>query len=616
MHRRIAGVAIAALCLLAPSAAAAQPPAMFRGDAAHTATMPETGAAAIDAVKFAFATGGPIRGGPVSDGRTVYFGSEDHAVYALDAASGRERWRVATGGAVTSTPAVADGRVYVASRDGNLYCLDAANGRVLWRLHFDADLGPQNYWDYFLSSPNLSAGVVYIGSGDGHLYAVDAASGRVRWRHDAGSRIRSSPALDDGRVYAGTVDGHVFAVDAADGHALWRFATEGASHRFSDQDNDTTAVMDSPLVASGMVVFGARDGFLYALDAKTGALRWRTTHDGSSWILSTATDGKTLYVGSGSALIVQAADLRTGAERWRFATNGAVFASLALAGDTVLASDFTGRLQGLRASDGALRWSFPMGGRSLSAPYARDGIVYCGSDDGVLYAFSTTAARVDATPPRRVVYWQGNADPKAFGWFKYGIDAAIRDQLLAAGYEQVDAEGLRAFLRGQIATPTRSIVVFADNKFPPGIADASGGAALLRRYLDAGGKVALLGPNPLAYLPDPKTGEVEKIDFDVPKRVFDAPYEQTENVAGYYASTPTDAGRAQGLREGYVGYMAIEPGSAGVTALATDEFGKPTAWLKDYGGPRGTGLLQLALPRERLVELSPTIAVLDYGITW
>ena len=606
---------LAACLLLLASAPALAAGAVYRGDPTHAGAIPAE-AAAIEAVKFAFASGGPIRGNAVSDGDAVYFGSEDHAVYALDAGNGRLRWRTMMQGAITSTPAVDGGRLYVASRDGGLYCLDTADGHVRWQLRFGPDLGPQNYWDYYLSSPNLSAGRVYVGSGDGHLYAVDAASGEVRWRYDAGARIRSSPALAGGAVYAGTVDGHVVALDDSDGRLLWKFATEGATHRFSDHGNDTTSIMDSPLVAAGLVVFGGRDGFLYAVDARTGLQRWRTTHDGSSWILSTATDGDTLYVGSGSAYIVQAADLRTGREKWRFAVKGAVFGPLALAGDTLLVSDISGRLQGVRTRDGALRWSFPLGERSFAGPTAHGRTVYCGSDNGVLYALSATDPRPAGPPPRRIVYWQGDSDPKAFSWFKSGVDAAFRDQLLAAGYERVDADGLRAFLRAQVAAPSRSIVVFADDKMPFDIADPAHGAGLLRRYLDAGGKVALPGPNPLAYLPDPKTGEIEKVDYAVPRRVFDAPYVQGDNVAGYYASLPTGAGRAQGLREGFVGFMAIEPGAPDVVALATDEFGKPTAWLKNYGGPRGSGLLQLALPRERTADLSATMAVLDYGITW
>lgn len=258
-----------------------------------------------------------------------------------------------------------------------------------------------------------------------------------------------------------------------------------------------------------------------------------------------------------------------------------------------------------------------MGARSFATPTVYDNTVYCGADNGVLYALSTAAARPITLAPRRIVYWQGDKDRKIFSWFKSGVDAALREQLKAAGYEQLDATQLHAFLQQQIAMPSPSVLVFADNKIPLDIADDASGPALLRRYLGAGGKVVLTGPNPLAYLPDPETGEITEVNYDVPKRVFGAPYEQPNDVAGYYASVPTPEGRSQGLRNAFVSFMAIQPNAdSTVTALARDEFGKDTAWVKTYGGRRGTGLLQLSLPRETPADLTEYQAVLDYGITW
>ena len=53
----------------------------------------------------------------VADG-TVWFGSGDGHVYALDAATGALRWKFATGGVVHASPALADGTLYVGSWDG------------------------------------------------------------------------------------------------------------------------------------------------------------------------------------------------------------------------------------------------------------------------------------------------------------------------------------------------------------------------------------------------------------------------------------------------------------------------------------------------------------------
>ncbi|MDD4786965.1 MAG: PQQ-binding-like beta-propeller repeat protein, partial [Pirellulales bacterium] len=59
-------------------------------------------------------------------GGTVYFGSSaDGKVYALDAATGKERWSARTGGPVRLAPAVWRDKVYVGSDDGCVYCLRA-----------------------------------------------------------------------------------------------------------------------------------------------------------------------------------------------------------------------------------------------------------------------------------------------------------------------------------------------------------------------------------------------------------------------------------------------------------------------------------------------------------
>jgi outer membrane protein assembly factor BamB len=70
----------------------------------------------------------------VGDGKSVCFGSSaDHKVYAVDAATGKERWSFFTGGPVRFAPALWRDRVLAVSDDGCLYCLAAADGKLLWK---------------------------------------------------------------------------------------------------------------------------------------------------------------------------------------------------------------------------------------------------------------------------------------------------------------------------------------------------------------------------------------------------------------------------------------------------------------------------------------------------
>ena len=61
----------------------------------------------------------------------VYFGSEDHNVYALNAATGAFIWNYPTGNKIMlSSPAVSNGIVYIGSEDDKIYALNASNGAL------------------------------------------------------------------------------------------------------------------------------------------------------------------------------------------------------------------------------------------------------------------------------------------------------------------------------------------------------------------------------------------------------------------------------------------------------------------------------------------------------
>ena len=204
---------------------------------------------------------------------TLYIGSGDGLLYALDAQTGAHRWQFRTGRAISSTPAVADGLVFLGSRDNTFWAVDARTGKERWRLETGRDIPfPWGFesGDLYTSSPTWAGGTLYFGSGDGHVYAVDPRSGRTRWRFATGGRVRASPAVANGRVYTGSADGTLYALGAKSGRELWRFDTEGHTLESGKFGFDRRTVEASPSVADGRVFIGSRDGFLYAVDAATG----------------------------------------------------------------------------------------------------------------------------------------------------------------------------------------------------------------------------------------------------------------------------------------------------------------------------------------------------------
>ena len=119
---------------------------------------------------------------------------------------GSLRWTYTTGGSAAS-PAVAGGTVYVGSDDGKVYALNAATEQVRWTYTTGSSV----------SSPAVAGGTVYIGSWDHKVYALNAATGQVRWTYTTGGYVASSPAVAGGTVYVGSYDGKVYALNAATG---------------------------------------------------------------------------------------------------------------------------------------------------------------------------------------------------------------------------------------------------------------------------------------------------------------------------------------------------------------------------------------------------------------
>jgi len=131
----------------------------------------------------------------------VYFGSSaDHKVYALDLATGQERWHFFTDSPIRFAPAVEGERVFVASDDGWLYCLSAIDGKLLWRfyggLRAERLLGNNQMisrWP-LRSGVAVENGIVYFTAGmwpqEGvYVYALRAEDGVVIWKNDTSGYI-------------------------------------------------------------------------------------------------------------------------------------------------------------------------------------------------------------------------------------------------------------------------------------------------------------------------------------------------------------------------------------------------------------------------------------------
>jgi hypothetical protein len=349
------------------------------------------------------------------------------------------------------------------------------------------------------------------------------------------------------------------------------------------------------------------------LDLETGKQRWSYDHK-ISWVLSTpAITGGKIFVGSSDAQFLQSVDLASGKELWRFKTNGPVWSSVAVAGPIVYFGSNDGNLFALDRESGAERWRFKSNDRIFSSPVASDGMVYFGSDDGTLYALKgTTPFDTSSTRPRKAVFWDAKQGVST-GWFTAGTAEWIRDYFKRERYDVVDSKGLEELMSDQLTSSIRSVVVFAEHRIPSTVLKENSENALIRKYLNAGGKIVWLGPDPLAWKRD-SVGSLTGIDYSMAGKILSIQYPGSSlQGIGWYAASVTDEGTKWGLQGWGVSLGWVAPGQVS-TVLALDENGMASEWVKNYGGPEGTGLLQLSVPRDKHIDLYHVKRAAEYGI--
>ncbi|GLX18765.1 MULTISPECIES: serine/threonine-protein kinase [Streptomyces] len=194
----------------------------------------------------------PVRVTPAPDGN-VYVAAGTR-VLSVDRASGRVRWHFEAPAvflappAFAPGPAVTGGGVYLADYLGTVYALDAATGKDRWRIATE----PRPASDPVL----VANGSVHLGAGSA-LYTLDAVTGTPKWRFAAGGEITGPPVVADGRVHFGSADHCLYTLDAAGGQLRWKLATGGE-------------ITGAPVAEAGVVYACSKDRCVYALDAAKG----------------------------------------------------------------------------------------------------------------------------------------------------------------------------------------------------------------------------------------------------------------------------------------------------------------------------------------------------------
>ncbi len=240
-------------------------------------------------MEWVFRTAGPINSVPTADREGVYIGSSDGYVYSLDRETGELRWSFQTASAVNSTVVLSGGMVYAISDADALYCLDGKTGSLLWSL-------PNPIW--LRNSFQIHEGTVYFSPGPPefpHTLAVyDTLSRSYTWHVDTQIDIYnwySFPAIRGDRLYyaaSGVVGGEwefrFSCLDRNTGEPLWqRQDLAYLDPRLDGEEafRESTEQLDylAPALYKNRVFFAAGDMKLRVYHEKTGELLWEKYFD-------------------------------------------------------------------------------------------------------------------------------------------------------------------------------------------------------------------------------------------------------------------------------------------------------------------------------------------------
>ena len=216
------------------------------------------------------------------------------------------------GASLEVSPIVVNGTMYATSGHDDVFALDAATGQQKWVYHAVPDMPPLSQLSICCGNVNRGIGFgngkVFLGRLDAVLVALNATSGAVLWKtpvvdYHQGFSITMAPQYVNGLVIVGVaggefrVRGQVVAYEAETGRQAWRFFTTGPGPTWEGDSwkHGGAPVWQTPAVDTDL-------GLVYV-----------STGNAAPDINGQNREGQNLYTAS-----VVALDLSTGAVKWYF----------------------------------------------------------------------------------------------------------------------------------------------------------------------------------------------------------------------------------------------------------------------------------------------------------
>jgi outer membrane protein assembly factor BamB len=304
-----------------------------------------------------------------------------------------------------STPAFADGKLVFGdgmhqNNGAVLYCIRQDTGRSIWQLNLPGTLV------HVEGSPTVVEGRVFLGAGSAGVICVDMH--RVMFDGKEMTTAEIQKVLDakwadlQAKYQEELNKKNQFAAPPRDDQL-----PKPAPFKIWQQGEDKWHV-DAPVaVAGGLVLVASSfldkemqgDRALFALDAKSGAVKWRAPLRINPWS-GPAVSGKTVIVCGSTASFdlkmlkgakgdVIAFDLVSGQEKWRKeVTTGGILGCPALTDELVITTATDGKVRAFSLADGERRWIYEARTPFFAPVALGKGVGYAGDLKGEIHAIN------------------------------------------------------------------------------------------------------------------------------------------------------------------------------------------------------------------------------------
>lgn len=276
----------------------------------------------------------------------VIQGNGFDGIVAIERDTGRTLWRIPINGGVEGGVTVVDDYLFFGGNDGYFYSASVATGKILWSVPVRSET---------LAAPTLANGIVYFLTGNNVLHALDASDGRELWLYSRvdnqnfSVRGASVPVVKEGVLLLGFSDGYLVALNAKNGGVKWEVALN-KNKRFRDIDS-------APVIDGEFVYVTGYDSHLYCVRLDTGTLAWKAEPGGFGSVL---VDGERLFYSSSKGEVL-AINKKDGAVKWRYRLSEGIATTPVVYRDFIVIGESNGAMRLLKSEDGVEVASFSPG---------------------------------------------------------------------------------------------------------------------------------------------------------------------------------------------------------------------------------------------------------------